>query len=167
MSADYVAGLLAKHRGRGCVVDSNLLLLYFVGSYDRQWVENFKRTDKYRGKDFDSLRNLIAYYGLRLVTTPNILTEVSNLSGQLPEPVMQSFFRDFAARIRLLHEEGEPSKVACENPHFERFGLTDCVIADISRNAYLVLTDDFPLAGLLGKLGIDVINFNHIRSRAW
>ena len=52
-------------------------------------------------------------------------------------------------------------------PLFKKFGLTDSGIADLVKGKDLVLTDDLSLFGYLQNLGIDAINFNHIRSLAW
>lgn len=162
MIADYATELLSKYRRRGCIIDTNLLLLYFVGSYDPAWIQKFKRTHTYTVEDYNLLMRLLAYLDV-IVTTPNILTEVSNLCKQLPNSIMESVFREFSKQVRLLHEESHPSQLACAEPYFQRFGLTDAVIAHISTRPYLVLTADFALFGLLQKLGIDAINFNHIR----
>ena len=42
-----------------------------------------------------------------------------------------------------------------------------CAIIDLVKGQYLVLTDDFRLSNYLGKQGIDVLNFNHLRFASW
>jgi len=162
MNPDYLEAVVSKYRTKGALVDTNLLLLYFVGRYDEEQIPRFKRTKVYTIDDFTLLAVFLARFQC-LVTTPNILTEVSNLSGQLPEPAKTVYFQEFKRQVRILEENYWPSVQACESPYLERLGLTDSVIADISKDKYLVLTDDLRLSGFLEKLRIDVINFNHIR----
>ena len=99
-----------------------------------------------------------------IVTTPNVLTEVSNLSGKLGEMNLPGFRAAFKTKIDVIEEEYCPSRLAASNPAFVKFGLTDAGIASlVSENDFLVLTDDLPLAYWLQSKGADVLNFNHIR----
>jgi len=76
----------------------------------------------------------------KLVTTPNVLTAVSNLSGQLPENLRAPFYSDFANRIALLEEHYVPSVGASSLAHFNKFGLTDSGIVQLVKDKFLVLT---------------------------
>jgi hypothetical protein len=102
-----------------------------------------------------------------LVTTPNILTEVSNLSGQLGEPLRLNYFEKFASGIGLLDENYIPSNKVSNMEEFKKFGLTDMGIMCLAKHSYLVITDDFRLSQYLQKENIDVLNFNHIRPMKW
>ncbi len=73
-----------KYKTKGLLIDSNLLLLYFIGSYNIDLITSYKRTKKYTREDFYTLKDFTNSFN-KLVTTPNILTEVSNLSTQLNE----------------------------------------------------------------------------------
>jgi hypothetical protein len=52
------------------------------------------------------------------VTTPNILTEVSNLSGKLNDVDLKAFREDFKGTIRVVPEHYCESKLAAESPAF-------------------------------------------------
>jgi len=162
MSDDYHVKLLSKYRNKGLLLDSNLLLLYFIGLYDYNTISTFKRTTKYTIEDFDIISRIINFFD-RVITTPHILTEISNLSGQLSGKIKSHYFKIFAEQIKLLEENSKPSKDLCDGKCFRKFGLTDSGIVEISRDTYLVMTDDLPLSGYLQSQRIDVINFNHIR----
>jgi rRNA-processing protein FCF1 len=162
LNGTYIDHLALKYRGRGALPDANLLLLYFMGTYDAEQIQRFKRTEKYFPDDFYVLERMVNFFA-KIVTSPNILTEVSNLSNQLAEPARTQYFSEFARRIHALEEQYCPSSQACGHPYFTKCGLTDAVIIELSLNAYLVITDDFRLSNLLQAIGIDVINFNHIR----
>ncbi|HEX8633214.1 MAG TPA: PIN domain-containing protein [Pyrinomonadaceae bacterium] len=158
--------LLGKYKSKGVLIDTNLLLLYFVGLYDPQFVPKFKRTMTFAVEDFFTLLRFFEYFG-KVVTTPNILTEVNSLANQLPNNIKLAFYPIFAAQIAALDEQYIESSKVSSTPHFIKLGLTDTGILNLPPGRHLVLTDDFPLAGHLDKQGIDVINFNHVRTLNW
>jgi rRNA-processing protein FCF1 len=140
-----------------------LLLLLFVGLHDRSRIEKYKRTSQFGVRDF---KLLLAFVGrfMEIVTTPSILTEVSNLLGQLPDTLRHSFLEHFAGEIRVLRDQYTPSQELSIDKAFKKFGLTDTAIIQAARENYLVLTDDFRLTQDLAAKNIDVINFNHLRA---
>ena len=162
----YIEALVARYRHKGLLVDTNLLLLYIVGKNDPERIPRFKRTMSFTIEEFDLLSKFFEIFD-KLVTTPNVLTEVSNLLRGLPENLCFSFFNDFATRIPTFEEHFTSSAALSSSPLFHKFGLTDCGIVELVKDSYLVLTDDFPLVGYLQNRNIDVINFNHIRTLAW
>jgi hypothetical protein len=164
LSPDNISHLVSAYRGKGLLVDSNLLLLYFVGSYDPARISTFKGTSAkgFREDDFNLLIKLVGRFE-KIVTTPNILTEVSNLSNQLRRDEKQTYYADFASQVQTLTEHYTESKEISRLPHFADLGLTDSGIMKLARGSFLVLTDDGPLFGYLQNVGIDAINFNHVR----
>lgn len=161
---DYVIQMIGRYKG--LLIDTNLLLLYFIGMYDPDRIQRFKRTMAFTVDEFHLLATLFGSFD-KIITTPSILTEVSNFSRQLPKNLHSNFFSDFATRIPMLEEHYTDSGAISASEHFTRFGLTDSGIVDTVKGNYLVLTDDLPLFGYLQNLGIDAINFNHIRALAW
>lgn len=155
--------LLQKHQNTGIVVDTNILLVYCVGILNPKRIQTFKRTNTFTEEDFSILDSFLKHFK-KIVTTPNILTEVSNLAGQLTGRTKQQFFQSFAKRIGLLHEYPSPSAKVSSMQEFVKIGLADSAIIKVCREQrFLVLTDDLTLFGFLQKEEIDVINFNHIR----
>lgn len=165
MKGDYFSDLISRYSGKGVLLDSNLLLLYFVGRYDPERIGTFKRTysQGFTVDDFELLCRLLDCFGT-VVTTPNILTEVSNLSNQLHNDEKDSYYVVFANRADLLAERYTESKKICILEHFKRYGLTDSGIISCAKGNYLVVTDDASLVGCLENLGIDVINFSHLKT---
>ena len=163
---DPLLRLMQRYRSRGVLADANILLLYFIGGFSREQISRFKRTRQFTAGDYDLLVRLLAHFD-SVITTPNILTEVNSLSGQLGEPVKTQYFEQFARGIRTLDEQYVASESAARLDEFPKLGLTDSGIMHLAKSKYLVLTDDFKLARFLEGAGIDVLNFNHIRSLAW
>ncbi len=158
--------LVQKYGQRGALVDTNILLLFFVGAFDRTLVPRFKRTQQFAEEDYDTALKMLASFS-PIVTTPHILTEVSNLAGQLPEHQKSGFFAKFGDGISLLEEHHVPGIDLATAPKFNRFGITDVAVKHIAERGYLVITDDFRLSQYLQSVDIDAINFNHVRTYNW
>ncbi len=163
---EYAIEMISRYKTKGLLIDTNLLLLYVVGMYDPDRIQIFKRTMAFTVDEFLLLATIFESFD-KVITTPNVLTEVSNLSGQLPKNLHSYFYSDFAARIPVLAERYTASGTISASAHFNKFGLTDSGIVDTVKDSYLVLTDDLMLFGYLQNFGIDAINFNHIRQLAW
>lgn len=159
---EYLRNLFSKYKNKGLLIDTNLLLVYFVGSYDTTLLAKFKRTLAFTEEDFQKLQRLFILFS-KVVTTPNVLTEVNSLSNQLPEDIKLKYYLKMREQIVKLNEHFMESQKICELDYFIKFGLTDSGIIELVKDKYLVLTDDFRLANYLEKVKIDVINFNHLR----
>lgn len=146
-------------------MDTNVLLLYFVGVYDPGLVENFTRTRNrgFTSGDFHILAHILKQFE-KFIITPHVLTEVSNWLAYLKEPARSVCLDRFASDIRRMSEKITPASTLSKDPAFMLFGITDAAIIDaIPPGAYLVITDDLPLYNYLSGRGVDVINFNYIR----
>jgi hypothetical protein len=163
---EQVARLLSKYKNKGALIDSNLLLVYCVGVYDPARIARFKRTAAFTTDDFELLTHFFSFFE-KIVTTPNILTEVNGFSNQLSEDLKLKYYPEFAKQITRLEEHYLPSAEISALASFDRLGLTDLGIAKLVRNKYLVLSDDLRLVIHLQNSGVDAINFNHIRTLGW
>jgi hypothetical protein len=159
----YVAELIERYQNAGVLIDTNLLLLYFVGVYDRTLIPRFKRTDKFAVEDFATLHQFIMQFKV-IATLPYILAEVSNFLGQLTDRDKRACFEGFAVGIGMLEEPQLTSARIARTDEFKRFGITDAGIYLAAKSRYLVLTDDFRLSQYLRVGGIDALNFNHLRT---
>ncbi len=159
---EYLESLIAKYRTRGVLVDSNLLILYFVGEFAPERIPSLCRTKSFTVDDFHLLKAIVDSFTVK-VTTPNILTEITNLSDDVPARLREDFFLRLRSSFQLLDEQYVPSATAAASASFPKFGLSDSVIVEIANQRYLVLTAEFALAGYLRSVGTDAINFNNLR----
>jgi rRNA-processing protein FCF1 len=163
---DYIRELFEKYKRKGILVDTNILLLWFVGTVNRSRISQFNRTEKFIPEDYDLLGQILSYFST-IITTPNILTEVNSLINQLGEPERSQCLEILAQWITRLDEFYLESLIITQEEKFTKFGLTDAGIIYLARQGYLVLTDDLRLANYLQKVEIDTINFNNIRIYGW
>jgi hypothetical protein len=163
MNLQLLVRRIQRYRRRELLIDTNLLLLYFVGASRPDRIRSFNRTSRYSGDDFALLEQVISEFK-RMTTTPHVLTEVSNLMGQCEEPWRSDLRGYLSAAIAGWNETSTASRTLAKARHFPRFGLTDTAIADLAPGSCLILTDDRPLAGLLEAKGLAVIRFSDLQS---
>ncbi|MGB7158325.1 MAG: hypothetical protein WBD40_09690 [Tepidisphaeraceae bacterium] len=143
------------------LLDTNLLLLLIIGSWDRSSVSRFKRTSQFDEADFDLLVREIGRYG-QVVTTPSILTESSNLiRDDAHVRIAPSMVRLYAT---LVERWTGKSQVTADRS-FSRLGYCDAMVLTVAQEGTAVLTDDLDLYMELSYRNQAVTNFNHLRSQ--
>ncbi len=125
----------------GYFIDSNLLVLYVVGSEGRYLIPKHKRLKGYSAEHYDLLLHLLQPIGRALVM-PNTLTETDNLLKQHKEPERSLLRR----RLRsIIHESDEvvvASVKASANNAFEWLGLADSALLEaVSPKTPLITVD--------------------------
>jgi len=163
---DYLDLIVQRHARQGILVDTNLLLLLVIGQFERELILSFKRTASYSLEDYDTLLMFVGFFD-KLITTPNILTEISNFVGQLADPKKLRVFEFLRDEILLTTAENylDSNTVAATSP-FTALGLTYAAVAELAGGRGIaVLTDDLKLyRTLTSRDGIDAVNFNHLRN---
>jgi hypothetical protein len=157
--------LIEKHRSKGVLVDSNLLILFLVGTVNRRRILDFKRTQNFTVEDFDTLSSLVSWFG-RLYATPHVLSQVSDLTD-LAGKELTIVRTLFASLIETMGEYYDPSKELITDSLFSRLGLADTAIANVCSRGLLVITADLNLHLALEQRGAEALNFNHVRPLGW
>lgn len=153
-----IGRLVARYATAGVLIDAQLLLVYFVGRFDRARIVGFKRTAAYTAEDYDRLILFLRPFQ-KVVTTPNVLTEVSNfLDSRWPLEFYQGLARDVA----LLEEHHIPSADLVRSAHFAKLGLSDLAIVQLVKGRFLTITADLPLYHYMVTTGVDAVNFWHL-----
>lgn len=161
---------VSKYFSRGVIIDSNLFVLLIVGFYKCALITSFKRTSKYSVKDFRQLAQFINDFQ-KIIVTPNVLTEVSNLLNSLSDldrikvlETLKNFINE--ERVQVL-EEYIPSKIISNLHTFSYLGLTDYGIQLVSqKQKYLVITDDALCHRNLLSNSIDSIYFTEQKQKS-
>jgi hypothetical protein len=159
----YVESLLVKYIPKGILIDANLALLYLVGSYDLRLVGDgkYNKLSKYNAEDYQLLLQLKSVFK-KAVTTPHVLTEVSNLVNDLPALTKSECLKKFYETFVEIDELTIPSMEAAQRPEFHYLGLTDSALAHVS-DQYLIVTDDARLVKKMNESKLEALNFNHLR----
>lgn len=164
----YLNDLVSRYSQSGVLVDTNILLLLFVGSVDPDRIVNFSPTNDrgFTSDDYELLASLLAHFQ-KVVTTPHILTGTNSFLGKIPKNLHPRYFERFAEGIEILEEYYIPSVDLVKTESFPKLGLTDAGIVELVKGKHLVLTEDFHLAGYLAKQNVDALNFNQLRPLMW
>lgn len=144
------------------LLDTNLLLLFVVGTTSRDYISKHKRLTQFTVEDFDTLVQVIAR-APEVLLLPNTLTETSNLAAYIGDPAKTEIFRVLHTVISKSQEQYVRSSVAAERQEFFRLGLTDSALVEASTDEVAILTTDFNLYHAALIKGSPAINFNHLR----
>lgn len=155
---DYLTKLVLKYRKSGIFVDSGILLLYIVGSQDPGLIGSFGRTANFDENDFILVSKFIENFDHK-ITSPHILTEVSDLLGE-----SNNFHAILEAYINFSEERHLRSKEIVISKSYLKFGLADSAIVEISQNSHLIFTADNRFYGYLASIGVDAVNFDLLKS---
>jgi hypothetical protein len=161
--SSYAELLIDRYKAKGILIDANLALLYMVGGYDlrRAGDGKFNKLSKYNTEDYYLLLRLKKVFK-KAVTTPHVLTEVSNLINDLPEQTKAECLKKFHETFVEIDELTIPSMDAAQIHEFHFLGLTDSALALVSHR-FLIVTDDARLVKKMNESGLEALNFNHLR----
>lgn len=148
-------------------LDSNLLLLFVVGSASRNYIAKHKRLKSFDRSDFDLLVELLSAASTILLT-PNTLTETSNLIGHVSDPALSHIYTVLGTLLQLpeFEERYISSERAASIPELPRLGLTDCALLDLCKDGVPLITADLALFLAAAGRGAKALNFNHLRDEA-
>ena len=156
--SSYLSVLIDKYKEKGVFIDSGILLPFVVGSTNPRLIKNFKRTANFDKNDFILITEFVEAFDYK-ITSPHILTEVSDLLGE-----SNDFHIFLETYINLAEEKFLPSIEITKSETFLKFGLADSAIIDISKNSYLIFTSDNRFYGYLEKKRIDAVTFDLLKS---
>ncbi|MEM9898532.1 MAG: hypothetical protein AAF742_04045 [Pseudomonadota bacterium] len=143
-------------------LDSNVLLLYIIGAATGRPLG--KRLRAYSQEDIQIIFEFVDMFDA-IVTTPNVLTEVSNLQTQGVFGSLElDIRRCFAGIAATTQEVYVPSADVVGHSEFGRLGLTDAAWLHILDGDTVLLTDDIALHDTALSLGFSVQNFTRLRN---
>lgn len=168
MLPQHESALVEQYYNRGAIIDTNLCVLLFVGKIDIEKVGKHRRVKQYAKQDYVLLKRMTDCFE-KLYTTPNIVTEISNIIGSGDQEIVKgisSLLRHYVCRSEL-EESYVPSREAVKDKFSSFLGVADVAAKIVASRQLLLITDDLSLALAAQRSGCDVINFNHIRSAGY
>ncbi|MDO8620963.1 MAG: hypothetical protein Q7R31_01645 [Candidatus Levybacteria bacterium] len=150
------------------VLDTNLLILYLLGSYRPDMINSCNYTSKYNKDDFTLLKTYINMQSA-IHITPHILAELSNQSFFLKEPGLSEYFEIIIAKLNKMNDDYISLPDLLKNTDLlPKIGFTDVSIYELAKKQnYVVLTDDFSLHQILSSRGLNTLSFAHIQGGVW
>lgn len=156
--------LIKKHRLSGVLLDTNLLLLYLIGSFDLTLIKSFKRTAMYTEQEFQWLDEFTRKFS-KIVVTPQILAETWNFLEKLGEKTLHEIVKKLLSKLFILEEKYTHKDELLNLTGFRYLGITDAsVICAAKQLNCLVLTDDLRAYSFFCSESVSAININHLRT---
>ena len=145
-------------------IDTNALIVLVVGMIDKSLISSHRRTSIYEIVDFENLAYLIGDLD-RIVTTPNVLTEVDNLLNNFQKGHRWTYFQVLKELISNSTEQFIQSKLCLNLDAFFELGLTDTGVLEICKNCDFLITGDSRLSDYASAYGIKVVDLVKIRNQ--
>lgn len=166
---------ISSQRPDGVIVDTNILLLLLIGNYNSILIKDcslFKDNRKnYTIEDFELLKTIISYFSNKLIITPQIIAELSNLSITRNKNI---FGKDVLLYVRSVvnilkeakeHHQHSECLWGMDLEVLSKYGFTDMTIYELSKsNKIPVLTDELELHQYLLSSNIPAIRFEYIKN---
>lgn len=144
---------------KSLIIDTNILVLLIVGTWDRESIRDHRRTEIFSPADYDLLRSEMQKYA-RVLTTPGVLTEASNLMGNaFHEEVSQQFIVVCSPLVEVIR----PKETIFAEESFDRLGFADASILGAMDQDTVLLTDDAALYLQALSSEREAVNFSHLR----
>lgn len=139
------------------LLDTNVLLVLIVGTLRPDMLSKHARLKAF-DSDFFNFVRAQAGADTKHVSTPHILTEVSNLLGSGKQQIVDRGNQVFRNYVAKLNEVYRASKELVDLPVFTSIGLADTSIASLSKGGLRIVTVDWELCNRLTDEGFDVVN---------
>ncbi len=147
-------------------VDTNLLLLLIVGSTRKDFICRHKRLKSYTERDFELIAQTLRNVDV-IISTPNVMTEVSNLLVQgVLEPLRSELLSRFVSLSAAMDERYHPCGMVMEDPAFVALGLSDAAWLCILKADSILVTDDRDLSDQAFSRGLQVVTLAALRDQA-
>jgi hypothetical protein len=144
------------------LIDTNVLILFIVGSTGRSIVAAHKRcNNQFSEEDFDLLLAVLGD-APELILLPNVVTEASNLLAQIANPYKDALLRTLKVAVLTFREVYVASRTAVERAEFKFIRLTDCALLDTRDKSFHLLTVDLDLYLAFSRAGRPATNFRHV-----
>ena len=139
------------------VIDTNALVLFVLGTVNEGYIGKHKCLSIYSLEDYSYLINLISR-SCRIITSPNVLTEVDNLCNRLKGDDKYRYIKIFREISNSYQEKYRETKKIVKDELMWDIGLTDVVLIDIAKKSDLLITADSSLSDKARAEGIKVID---------
>ncbi|MCL2064122.1 MAG: hypothetical protein FWG98_07080 [Candidatus Cloacimonetes bacterium] len=149
---------------RDVIIDTNIFILYLVGQINKNRIKDYSRDQSYSEEDYFYLLNLLSKYD-RLITSPNILTEVDNILNRISGEDKNKYLSIVKKTYQQTIEKFMETNLVSQNWYFDILGLTDSVIIMMAKKSDLLISGDSKLCDYAKALGINIFDFKEYQNK--
>ena len=152
----------------GIILDTMVLLLFFIGKYDYSLIKNFKPTHEYSKNDCELLDRIVRLFK-KIIITPQVIAEMSNHSLSYLFSARLQQYLCVVVNFLKNKERTEERHIKFKDWNDKNigrlcsFGFVDMGMYEVSKQTGMpILTDDENLYNF-SKKEIPIIKFSIIK----
>jgi predicted nucleic acid-binding protein len=150
---------------RDVIIDTNVFILFLAGQINENKIKNYTRNSLYTKEDYYLLLNILSNYD-RIITSPNILTEVDNILNRITGEDKYKYLILIKTIYNQTIEKYIKTKEISQNWFFDTLGITDSAILMMAKESELLISGDSSLCDYAKSLNIKTFDFKeYINSR--
>jgi predicted nucleic acid-binding protein len=150
---------------RDVIIDTNIFILFLAGQINENKIKNYTRNSLYTKEDYYFLLNVLSNYD-RIITSPNILTEVDNILNRITGEDKYKYLLLVKAIYKQTMEKYIKTEEVSQNWFFDTLGITDSAILMMAKESELLISGDSSLCDYAKSLNIKTFDFKeYINSR--
>jgi hypothetical protein len=143
---------------RDVIVDSNIFILFLAGQINENKIERYTRSSLYTREDYYFLINILSNYD-RIITSPNILTEVDNILNRITGEDKYKYLLLVKSIYKQTIEKYIETETVAKNWFFDILGITDSSILMMAKDCELLISGDSSLCDHAKSLNIKTFDF--------
>jgi len=143
---------------RDVIIDTNIFILFLAGQINENRIKNYTRNSLYTKEDYYFLLNVLADYD-RIITSPNILTEVDNILNRIGGEDKYKYLVLVKTMYKQTIEKYIKTEKITQNWYFDSLGITDSSILMMAKDCELLISGDSSLCDHAKSLNIKTFDF--------
>ena len=143
---------------RDVILDSNIFILFLAGQINENKIERYTRNSLYTKEDYYFLLNILTDYD-KIITSPNILTEVDNILNRITGEDKYKYLVLVKAIYKQTIEKYIRTETVAQNWFFDTLGITDSSILMMAKDCGLLISGDSSLCDYAKSLNIKTFDF--------
>jgi predicted nucleic acid-binding protein len=143
---------------RDVIIDTNIFILFLAGQINENKIQNYTRNSLYTRDDYYLLLNIVANYD-RIITSPNILTEVDNILNRITGEDKYKYLILVKNIYKHTIEKYIKTEAVSQNWFFDALGITDSSILMMAKECELLISGDSGLCDYAKSLNIKIFDF--------
>jgi predicted nucleic acid-binding protein len=143
---------------RDVIIDTNIFILFLAGQINENKIKNYTRNSLYTREDYYFLLNILSNYD-RIITSPNILTEVDNILNRITGEDKYKYLILVKTVYKQTMEKYIKTETISQNWYFDVLGITDSAILMMAKESELLISADSSLCDYAKSLNIKTFDF--------
>jgi predicted nucleic acid-binding protein len=143
---------------RDVIIDSNIFILFLAGQINENKIEKYTRNSLYTKEDYYLLLNILTEYD-KIITSPNILTEVDNILNRITGEDKYKYLVLVKSIYKQTIEKYIKTETVAQNWFFDSLGITDSSLLMMAKDCELLISGDSSLCDYAKSLNIKTFDF--------